>query len=135
MLVVLIVSCILWWDLTMMFRITSFWNYSRILTHYMSWWNLTISLFVSKHIWWNLAFCVMMRTVRSLLFFTLLVDLIFWLLVCLLLLLHLLELLMSSEHSFYIIARHGTWAWISITVYIAMDSVCKLRTVIVMRWW
>lgn len=63
-----------------------------------------ISLIILKHIGRDLAFRVVVRTVWSLLFVTLLVYLLILLVNLLLLLLHLLNLLMSGEHSLDIIA-------------------------------
>jgi hypothetical protein len=61
-------------------------------------------LVVLEHIWGNLALGVVVRTVGSLLFVSLLILLWVLLVSLLLLLLHLLNLLMSRKHTLNIIA-------------------------------
>ena len=129
----MIVCCILWRNSTLGFRITSFRNYSGILTHYVCWRNFAISLFLWKHALRDLTLGMVVSTVRSLLFITLLILWIRLLLLLMLLLLQLLELLMSSKHAFDIIARHWTWARISVAIQVALNTICELWTVIVMR--
>lgn len=92
-----------------------------------------LSLLVLEQIWRYLALSMMVSTVWSLLFVTLLVYLGVWLVILLLLLLQLLNLLISRKHALDIIAWHRTWTWISVAIKIPLNSICKLRTIIVVR--
>lgn len=134
-LVVVVVCCILRRYSTLRLRVASFRNYCSVLTHYMCWWNLVIPLFFRKHVWRNLTLRVVMSAVRPLLFITYLINLGIRLLKLLLLLLELLVLLMPRKHAFNIIAGHRTWAGITVTVHIALNTIGELRAIIIMRRW
>ena len=114
MLVVVIICSILWRHSTLRFVVAALRNYGCILTQNMGWRNLMFSLVILVEILRQLTFSMMvvMSTIGSSVLFSLLELLI----IVLLKLLVVLNLLVSSEHTFNIVTWHWTRTRITIAI-------------------